>query len=36
MIKGILTQERIYNSILQNKTRGSESYPGLFFGCIIF
>tara|TARA_B100001750_G_scaffold87009_1_gene68632 strand:+ start:527 stop:637 length:111 start_codon:yes stop_codon:yes gene_type:complete len=36
MINGILTEERIYNNILQNKTRGSEFAPGFSFGYIIF
>ena len=35
MINGILTEEGIYSSILQNETKGSESTPG-FLGCIIF
>ena len=35
MITGILTEEEIYGSILQNETKGSESTPG-FLGCIIF
>ena len=36
MINGILTEEGIYSSILQNETGGSESAPGIFFGYIIF
>ena len=36
MINGILTEEGIYSSILQNETRGSESAPGFPLGYIIF
>ena len=36
MINGILTEEGIYCSILQNETRGRESDPGFSYGCIIF
>jgi len=36
MINGILIEEGIYSSILQNETRGSESDPGFSCGCIIF
>ena len=36
MITGILTEERIYSSILQNETGGSKSAPGVSLGYIIF
>ena len=36
MINGILTEEGIYSSILQNETRGGESVPGFSLGYIIF
>ena len=36
MINGILTEEGIYSSILQNETGGSESASGISLGCIIF
>tara|TARA_B100001245_G_scaffold12206_1_gene8344 strand:+ start:293 stop:403 length:111 start_codon:yes stop_codon:yes gene_type:complete len=36
MINGILTEEGIYSSILQNETGGSNSAPGVSLGYIIF
>tara|TARA_B100000029_G_scaffold418574_1_gene423694 strand:+ start:1285 stop:1395 length:111 start_codon:yes stop_codon:yes gene_type:complete len=36
MINGILIEEGIYISILQNETGGSESAPGISLRYIIF
>ena len=36
MINGILTEEGIFSSILQNETGGSNSAPSVSLGYIIF
>ena len=36
MINGILIEEGIYSSILQNETGGSNSAPSVSLGYIIF